>query len=276
MSGAPPHEDGRRRRLAELRHQLIGRSDLYPYRFVRRPAGELEAAVFDALREVGYEIVTREPPRRGLYEEGGGWPVSGLTMLGERRLEHLQRATETVLEEGVPGDLIETGVWRGGATILMRAVLQAYGVTDRTVWVADSFEGVPVADAERAPADGGDRLSAQTALAVGLEEVRRNFDAYGLLDDQVRFLPGWFRDTLPTLKDRQWAIVRLDGDLYESTMDGLVNLYPSLAPGGYLIVDDWGAMPPCRQAVEDYRREHSITERIRGIDWTGAYWRKAS
>jgi O-methyltransferase len=236
----------------------------------------MEAAVFDALRAIGHEIVTREPPRRSLYDEGGGWPVSGLTMLGERRLDNLQRATETVLEEGVPGDLIEAGVWRGGATILMRAVLQAYGVTDRTVWVADSFEGVPLPDSERAPADTGDRHHTQPALAVCLEEVRRNFRAYGLLDDQVRFLPGWFRDTLPAVRGHQWAIVRLDGDLYESTMDGLVNLYPSLAPGGYLIVDDWGAVPPCRQAVEDYRREQSITEPIQEIDWTGAYWRKAS
>lgn len=273
MSGAAG-EDLRRRYLAVLRRELVGRSERYPYRFVRRPAGDMEAAVYDALRDVGLELVTREPPRHALYEEGGGWPVTGLTMIGERRLEQLQEATETVLRDGVPGDLIETGVWRGGATILMRAVLQAHGATDRTVWVADSFEGVPVPDGDRYPADGGDRLHAQPALAVGLEEVRENFRAHGLLDAQVRFLAGWFRDTLPTVRDRRWAIVRLDGDLYESTMDGLVNLYPSLAPGGFLIVDDWGAMPPCRQAVDEYRRDHGIEEPIVPIDWTGVYWRK--
>ena len=89
----------------------------------------------------------------------------------------------------------------------------------------------------------------------------------------MQLVEGWFRDTLPPLRGREWALVRLDGDMYESTMDGLTNLYPGLAPGGFLIVDDYG-LPPCREAVEDYRREHGITEKVHKIDWVGAYWRK--
>lgn len=271
---SPTAQDLRDLYLTTLRRALTGSSDTYPYRLLKRPKPPLEAAIFDALRKQGMEVVTRTAPSIDLYEQGGGWPVAGVTMLGERRLKQLQRCVETVVREGVPGDLIEIGVWRGGATILMRAVLRVYGITDRRVWVADSFAGVPPPDAERFTADSGDRLHAQPALAVDLEEVRANFAAYGLLDDQVRFLPGWFRDTLPTLSQERWAVIRLDGDLYESTMQGLEHLYPALSTGGYLIVDDYGAMPPCKQAVDDFRTARGITEPLRDIDWTGVFWRK--
>ncbi len=96
-----------------------------------------------------------------------------------------------------------------------------------------------------------------------------------MLDEGVRFLKGWFKDTLPSAEAEAYAVLRLDGDMYESTMDALNALYPKLSPGGFLIVDDYGAVPACRQAVEDYRAVHGIDEPIIEIDWTGAYWRKA-
>ncbi len=173
----------------------------------------------------------------------------------------------------IPGDLIETGVWWGGATIFMRAILKAYGITDRTVWVADSFEGVPPPDAEKYPADAGWDLAQFDCLAVSLEDVRANFDRYGLLDQQVRFLKGWFRDTLPTAPIEQLAVLRLDGDLYESTMDALSNLYPKLSVGGYAIIDDY-MVSACAKAVQDYRRQHGINEKIEVIDTEGIFWRK--
>ena len=101
-------------------------------------------------------------------------------------------------------------------------------------------------------------------LAVPLDEVKQNFEKFDLLDEQVRFVKGWFRDTLPTLSDRTWALVRLDGDLYESTINALENLYPNISPGGYVIVDDYG-VSMCREAVHDYRREHGIDEEMREI-----------
>jgi O-methyltransferase len=195
-------------------------------------------------------------------------------MIGVRRLAHLQQCVEEVLKDGVPGDLIETGVWRGGAAILMRGVLKAYGVTDRTVWAADSFAGLPPPDLEKYPQDAKMDLHTYPFLAVSLEQVRANFARYGLLDEQVRFLKGWFKDTLPGLPAQRLAVARLDGDMYESTTDALVHLYPKLSLGGYLVVDDYGAIGECRQAVEDYRAKHGIREEIRPIDASGVFWKR--
>jgi hypothetical protein len=197
-------------------------------------------------------------------------------MIGLKRLDNLEFCIEEIIAKGVPGDLIETGAWRGGATIFMRAVLKAYGVTDRCVWVADSLAGLPPPDAGKYPHDAGDRLHEARELAVSLEQVKANFDRYGLLDDQVRFLKGWFRDTLPTAPIERLAVLRLDGDMYQSTMDALANLYPKVSQGGYVIVDDYSAIPACRQAVHDYRSANGITEEIRDIDWTGIFWQKGN
>jgi O-methyltransferase len=206
--------------------------------------------------------------------EGRDWPADAETMIGLPRLDNLQFCITDVLRRGVPGDLIEAGVWRGGATIFMRGVLKAYGDTDRTVWVADSFQGLPKPNARQAPADRGDILWTYGYLAVPLETVQRNFARYGLLDSQVRFLVGWFRDTLPGAPIDRLAVLRLDGDMYESTMDALRALYPKLSVGGYIIIDDYECLSPCKQAVDDYRAEHGITEPLQYIDWTGVFWQR--
>jgi hypothetical protein len=210
----------------------------------------------------------------GKRVEGRDWPAQAHTMIGLHRLDNLHFCVEDVLARGVPGDLMETGVWRGGATILMRAILKVNGVTDRLVWAADSFEGLPPPNADKYPLDKTLTLNQFKELAVSLEQVQLNFRRYNLLDDQVRFLKGWFRDTLPGAPVKRLAVLRLDGDLYESTMDTLVHMYPKVSSGGYVIVDDYGDIPPCRQAVHDYRAQHRIVEEIMPIDASGVFWRK--
>jgi hypothetical protein len=205
--------------------------------------------------------------------EGSDWPTLAHTMIGMQRLDALQRCAADVLEKNVPGDFIETGVWRGGASIFMRGVLKAYGIADRSVWVADSFQGLPPPNEKEYPADKGLHLEHFSQLAVSMEQVQENFNRYGLLDPQVRFLKGWFKDTLPSAPIQKLAIARLDGDLYESTMDALKSLYPKLSVGGYLLVDDF-AIPACQKAVEDYRAANGIDEEIVKVDWTGVYWQR--
>lgn len=214
-------------------------------------------------------------PRDPERIEGKVWPARAHTMIGLLRLDSLQHCIENIITDNVPGDLIETGVWRGGACIFMRAVLKAYCVDDRRVWVADSFNGVPPPDAEKYPADAGLNLNDYPVLAVAIEAVRESFARYDLLDDQVGFIEGWFRDTLPTAPIQRLAVLRLDGDLYESTMDALTNLYPKLSVGGYVIVDDYGAIGACAQAVHDFRKAHNIADDLVRIDWSGVLWRRS-
>lgn len=213
-----------------------------------------------------------DPARR---LEGNEWPPTAHTMVGLARLDNLQKCVEDVLAEKVPGDFVEAGVWRGGASIFMRAILKSHGVHDRTVWLADSFAGLPAPDTSRYPLDADSRLHEFDQLAIPLERVRANFERYGLLDEQVRFLKGWFKDTLPSAPLDRLALMRLDGDMYESTMDAISALYPRLSVGGYVIVDDYGGIPACAQAITDYRAANGIEDEIRKIDWTGAYWRRS-
>ena len=207
-------------------------------------------------------------------EEGLVWSGYADTMIGMKRLENIQRCVEAVLKAGVPGDLIETGAWKGGACILMRATLAAYGVTDRRVFVADSFEGLPKPDPLKYPADKSAKTYADECLSVSQEEAENNFRKYGLLDDQVVFLKGWFKDTLPTAPIEKLAVLRLDGNLYSSTMEALENLYPKLSRGGFCIIDDYRHLPACQQAVDDYRSRHGVKAPIQPIDWTGCFWQK--
>jgi len=196
------------------------------------------------------------------------------TMIGLERLSNIQACVEGVLRDEVPGDLIETGVWRGGAAVFMRAILKAHGVADRCVWVADSFEGLPPPDVDRYPQDAGDTHHTHRWLAVSLDEVRETFRRYELLDTQVKFLKGWFKDTLPNAGISRLAVIRLDGDMYGSTMDSLVALYPKLSIGGYIIIDDWGVVPTARRATEDFRAANRITEPVLGVDGAAGYWRR--
>ena len=223
------------------------------------------------LKALGTEIY--EPAVR---EVGRDWPSMAHTMIGVKRLSNLRTLAEDVLQNRIPGDFIETGVWRGGACILMRAVLNAYGVKDRRVWVADSFQGVPPPDLAKYPADEDSTYHTFEDLSVSFETVRSNFEKYGLLDDQVVFLKGWFRDTLPTASIDRLALLRLDGDLYESTIVALDALYDKVSPGGYVIVDDYHVVPGCKHAIGDFLNDRKITSGLSEIDGVGVFWQKTS
>jgi O-methyltransferase len=231
--------------------------------------------LFKAVNTVSPMRLGLSPFSENTRDLGLDWPAEAETMIGMQRLTSLQQCVETVLDDDIPGDLIECGVWRGGACILMRAVLAAYGDHTRSVWLADSFQGVPRSDPATYKADKGIRANyAAGILGVSEADVRANFERYGLLDDRVRFLPGWFKDTLHDAPIERISVLRLDGDLYESTIQGLEALYPRLSSGGFCIIDDYQAVKACAQAVNDYRAKHGIAEEIVDIDGTGVLWRK--
>jgi len=224
---------------------------------------------------LGGEVVKRRAFDAHAREQGLDWPAAAETMIGRKRLDNLQYCIETVIRDRVPGDLIETGVWRGGASIFMRAVLAAHQDTGRTVWLADSFQGLPAPNLEAYPGDKTAQWHLAKDLAVSLADVKANFERYGLLDQQVRFLEGWFKDTLPGAPIDRLALLRLDGDMYESTIDALNSLYGKLSVGGFVVVDDFNLPEDtCRRAVHDFRRTHDITDPIELIDTMGAFWRR--
>ncbi len=201
--------------------------------------------------------------------EGRDWPVEAMTMVGVKRLDSLQSLMlSAIVDHGVPGDVVECGVWRGGASIFMRGVLVASGQSERCVWLYDSFQGLP----KPKDKDDIDLSMFSDYLGVPLSQVRENFKQFGLLSERVKFVPGWFKDTLPTADVGQIALLRLDGDMYESTRDALENLYPKVSSGGYVVIDDYGAIAVCRAAVADFRKSVGISAPIVPIDWTGVYW----
>lgn len=212
------------------------------------------------------------------YQQG-----PAVSMVPLARLDQLQNCIVDVVRNNVPGDLVETGVWRGGVTIFMRALLNVLGDPDRCVWAADSFEGLPEPDPVKYPVEYKAFKSAAMTkyynhLAVSLEEVQRNFQAYGVLDDRVRFLKGWFCDTLPTAPIGKIAVLRLDGDYYESTRDALVNLYDKVSVGGYVIIDDYGedTWTYCRKAVDEFREERKIRSPLVRVDRPCSYWQRSA
>jgi hypothetical protein len=207
------------------------------------------------------------PLNRDLYDlERYEWKIPDYarphTLLTDVRLDTVQTLMRRAIDEGVAGDFIEAGAHRGGAVIFMRAFLEIYGIPRRKVWVADSFEGIPAPRKTGGREDIVDKWSDR--WVAGFDVVRDNFMRYGLLDSRVQFLKGYFVDTLPTAPIRSLALIRLDADSYESTMDALTHLYPKLSPGGYVIIDDHH-LPGCMDAVADYRSAHRIVEPMQGV-----------
>ena len=241
----------------------------------------LRAAYLDVMRDSLVGRQNEDAPLPGskldgykqeFREQGWDWPSKAPSMIGAKRMNNVRSECERVVKAGVPGDFMETGVWRGGACIMMRAVLEAYCISDRRVIAADSFAGFPP---PTQPADAGFDFHSRPDFAVALEEVKGAFARYGLLDEQVVFLKGLFKDTLPAAPVDVLALLRLDGDMYESTMDGLVNLYDKLSPGGTLIVDDYYLFEAQRKAVDEFRAERGIADPMIQIDHFAGYWIKS-
>jgi len=206
-------------------------------------------------------------------DNGLDWPSVAHTMIGSQRMHNLRKLVESVIKNKIPGDLLEAGVWRGGASIFMRAILEAYEVRDRRVWVADSFMGLPPPNPDLYPVDIGLNFHEYKELAVPLEEVKENFEKYHLLDNQVVFLKGWFKDTLKHAPIKKLALLRLDGDMYESTMVALLALYDKISEGGFVIVDDYHVVEACKIAIHDFLSKRNLKPILEEIDGVGIYWR---
>jgi O-methyltransferase len=187
-------------------------------------------------------------------------------------MNNVQMCIEDIIENNINGDFIETGVWRGGTCIFMSGLLKAMNIKNKRVFVADSFEGLPPPDSKY-PDDNGSKFHEYECLAVSLEEVKENFKKYDLLDDNVIFIKGFFEHSLKDAPIDKLSLLRLDGDMYSSTIQVLEQLYDKVEKGGYIIVDDYG-LPGCKKAIDDFRRDRNITTELEVVDWSGVYWKK--
>jgi hypothetical protein len=256
----------------------------------------------------GHKILRALPFDESLRDGGRDWTFAGDTMTGRKRLDNVHALLKDVIENKVAGDYIETGVWRGGSSVLAKAVLETLDPnSNRISYVCDSFSGLPPGEKKLAKGDvGWDNIP---YLEVPSDVVANNFIKYGLLDSNVIFAKGFFNDTMPLLAEKitSLSIMRLDvssillmyilcfvyfcvvlfspvdgthshvlywqGDMYESTVDVLYHLYNKLSIGGYVIMDDWFRFPS-KIACEDFFAAHGIKPEIIPIDDLSAYWKK--
>jgi O-methyltransferase len=183
----------------------------------------------------------------------------------------LIRAVRYVVENKIPGALIECGVFMGGNIEVIIRTLQTLGVADRDIFLYDTFAGMPrpnttddvgldnklkrIWDIHRTDADGD---AGSDWMRAGVDVVRQRIEPLGYPPERLHFVKGMVEDTIPAVVPPAIALLRLDTDFYSSTRHELVHLYPRLASGGVLIIDDYGAMPGCRRAVDEYAAEHQL------------------
>ena len=202
--------------------------------------------------------------------------VAPYTMTTPPRIYALRRAVEYVASRPVDGALVECGVWRGGSMMAIALTLLRLGVTDRELYLFDTFEGMTEPGdqdvkhtGERAAEvlAGASRDSHDWAIAP-LDQVREAVLGLGYPEEKIHFVEGRVEDTLPAAAPPEIALLRLDTDWYSSTKHELVHLYPRLAPGGVLIIDDYAYWQGARRAVDEYLGENGVSLLLNRIDYT--------
>jgi O-methyltransferase len=210
------------------------------------------------------------PPDLESRRFGRDWPLTAESMIGLLRMNQLHESLDVIRNENIPGDIVETGIWRGGTVIFAASYLSVYDMEDRKVFGCDSFEGLPEPD-PKFPIDSNDIHSTIDFLRVSLPEVEHNLRKYLVDSGRVKLVKGWFEQTLPTLPVNKISILRLDGDMYSSTIDALNALYAKVSVGGIVIIDDY-CLEGAKMAVHDFF--NTKLPEIYDIDGTGAYFRK--
>ena len=187
------------------------------------------------------------------------------------------KLAETYLQN-IQGDVVECGVWKGGSTMMMVKTLMQAGITDREIYLYDTYEGMPE------PTEKDKDLSGTSAQGTWsenqtdsvnewcyspLEEVQNNLYSTGYPADKIHFVKGKVEDTIPATLPQSIALLRLDTDWFDSTYHELIHLYPLLQKGGTLIIDDYGHWQGAREAVDKYFAENQVTMLLSRIDYTG-------
>ena len=210
--------------------------------------------------------------------------VKRFTMTSPQMCRRLWNQCHQLLQSNVSGCFVECGVWKGGSAAIMGLALQ-HANQKRDLHLFDSFEGLP----EPSEADGpsaaayssgqsSGKLSPIKRCEADLDEVQDFlFLKTRLNPAHVHFHVGWFQATVPAAAPRlrPIALLRLDGDWYESTRLCLEHLYPNVSPGGIIVMDDYWAWEGCRKATDEYRQTHQIITPIIRTGVGAGYWAKS-
>lgn len=201
------------------------------------------------------------------------------TMTSVDRMFGLYTSVRYVLEKNIPGDFVECGVWRGGSSLMMAKMLSDRNITDRKIFLYDTFEGMPPpskkdrsfdgADAQKQLDENANNKEESVWCLADLNDVRKNLSLSNLSTEQILYVQGKVEDTIPQNVPENIALLRLDTDWYESTKHELTHLYPILKKDGVLIIDDYGHWEGCRKAVDEYfagKKNYLLFHRL---DYTG-------
>ena len=248
---------------------------------VRSSAGR---AVRRALGRFGYRLVRDADRRAGRvlpadldeHTVAVVRATDGITLTSPERIASLVDSVRHVVRTGVPGALLECGVWRGGSMVAVAMTLLDLGVTDRDLYLFDTFTHMPEPGAEDW-AHTGEHASqildevadAEAFRYHDLTTVQATVLGTGYPPDRVHFVAGMVEDTIPAAAPDAVAFCRLDTDWYASTRHELEHLWPRLSPGGILLVDDYGHFLGCRQAVDEYLGRHAPEVFLHRIDYSG-------
>jgi hypothetical protein len=230
------------------------------------------------LRRFGYELTPvatsspeEYPPDFDLEEIEAYLSVADYTMAGPVRTVCLIRAVKYLVENEVPGDFVECGVWKGGSMMAVALTLLCLKRTDRRLWLFDTFLGMSKPTAEDLSITGcsptQDLYDAEW-IKISKDRVQEAMARTGYPMERVELIEGPVEDTIPTRSPEQIALLRLDTDWYESTRHELVHLYPRLSTGGVLLIDDYGAWQGARKATDEYIREQHLPLFLSRIDFS--------
>ena len=230
--------------------------------------------IIDSFDNLGMPLAKKVITDFNEREEGLDRPFYGETLIGLKRLNIVQNLIHNAIKNKIPGDFIEAGCFRGGVGIFVFHMLKILGENNRKIYLADSFQGLPKPNPKNFPKDTIFlNIPKDLGLICSIDTVKNNFRKYNALGPNVKFLKGWFSDTLPKLKNEKFFTIRVDGDYYQSTYESLENLYPGLSLGGYAIMDDYG-LNVATSAIIDFRKKYNIKEEMKFSGKIGCYWEK--
>ena len=209
-------------------------------------------------------VMDKDMRFRKIFEE-----YSEYTYTSKEKMFALYKAVQYVIDAKIPGDFVECGVWRGGSTMLIAKTLLELGVTDRKIYLYDTFEGMSsptendfdILDESNKASNrwsGEQKENYNNWCYASLEEVKKNMAMTGYPGSNIIYVKGMVEKTIPKTTPSQISILRLDTDFYESSKHELVHLFPLLSKNGVLLLDDYGAWAGQKKSTDEYFADKPI------------------